>query len=190
MMSDLMQQVEADAQSLNNLSDLSTDKLKSVAETAENIKQKEDEVAKLEEKLKQAKQDLIALTDADLPLLMEEINLESFTLSDGSKINITPTYGGTIKVSDRPKAHQWLRENGFGDLIKNAISAEFGMGEDNIAKDFYETALAKGFDVNQKETIHNMTLRSWIKEQTEKGSVIPPEFGAWTGRRAKITRSK
>ena len=162
MMSDLMQQVEADAQSLNKLSDLSTDKLKSVAETAENIKQKEDEVA----------------------------NLESFTLSDGSKINITPTYGGTIKVSDRPKAHQWLRENGFGDLIKNAISAEFGMGEDNIAKDFYETALAKGFDVNQKETIHNMTLRSWIKEQTEKGSVIPPEFGAWTGRRAKITRSK
>ena len=73
---------------------------------------------------------------------MEEINLESFTLSDGSKINISPTYGG-IKVEDRPEAHQWLRDNGFGDLIKNSISAEFGMGEDNIAKDFYETALSK-----------------------------------------------
>ena len=42
-MSDLMQQVEADAQSLGDLSDLSTDKLSSVAETAENIKLKEDE---------------------------------------------------------------------------------------------------------------------------------------------------
>ena len=50
-MSDLMQQVEADAQSLGDLSDLSTDKLSSVAETAENIKQKEDEVFQLEEKL-------------------------------------------------------------------------------------------------------------------------------------------
>ena len=50
---------------------------------------------------------------------------------------------GTIKVDDRPEAHQWLRENGFGDLIKNSISAEFGMGEDNIAKDFYEAALSK-----------------------------------------------
>ena len=41
-MSDLMQQVEADAQSLGDLSDLSTDKLSSVAETAENIKQKDE----------------------------------------------------------------------------------------------------------------------------------------------------
>ena len=112
-MSDLMQQVEADAQSLGDLSDLSTDKLSSVAETAENIKQKEDEVFQLEEKLKQAKKDLLKMTDEDLPMLMEEINLESFTLSDGSKINISPTYGGTIKVDDRPEAHQWLRENGF-----------------------------------------------------------------------------
>ena len=189
-MSDLMQQVEADAQSLGDLSDLSTDKLSSVAETAENIKQKEDEVFQLEEKLKQAKKDLLKMTDEDLPMLMEEINLESFTLSDGSKINITPTYGGTIKVDDRPQAHQWLRDNGFGDLIKNSIAAEFGMGEDNLAKDFYETALAKGFNVNQKEQIHNMTLRSWVKEQTEAGNSIPAVFGAWTGRRAKITRSK
>ena len=189
-MSDLMQQVEADAQSLGDLSDLSTDKLSSVAETAEIIKQKEDEVFQLEEKLKQAKKDLLKMTDEDLPMLMEEINLESFTLSDGSKINITPTYGGTIKVDDRPEAHQWLRDNGFGDLIKNSIAAEFGMGEDNLAKDFYETALAKGFNVNQKEQIHNMTLRSWVKEQTEAGNSIPAVFGAWTGRRAKITRSK
>ena len=58
------------------------------------------------------------------------------------------------------------------------------------AKDFYETALAKGFNVNQKEQIHNMTLRSWVKEQTEAGNSIPAVFGAWTGRRAKITRSK
>ena len=73
-MSDLMQQVEADAQSLGDLSDLSTDKLSSVAETAENIKQKEDEVFQLEEKLKQAKKDLLKMTDEDLPMLMEEIN--------------------------------------------------------------------------------------------------------------------
>ena len=54
-MSDLMQQVEADADSLSNLSDLSTDALSSVADLAENIKQKEDEVFlhSLHEKLKE-----------------------------------------------------------------------------------------------------------------------------------------
>ena len=60
-MSDLMQQVEADADSLSNLSDLSTDALSSVADLAENIKQKEDEVFQLEEKLKQAKKDLLKM---------------------------------------------------------------------------------------------------------------------------------
>ena len=189
-MSDLMQQIISDESSIGDLSDLSTDQLKNVAETAENIKQKEDEVFQLEEKLKQAKKDLLKMTDEDLPMLMEAITLERFTLSDGSKVNISPTYGGPIKVDDRPQAHQWLRDNGFGDLIKNSIAAEFGMGEDNLAKDFYETALAKGFNVNQKEQIHNMTLRSWVKEQTEAGNSIPAVFGAWTGRRAKITRSK
>ena len=117
-----MQQIISDESNIGDLSDLSTDQLKNVAETAENIKQKEDEVFQLEEKLKQAKKDLLKMTDEDLPMLMEEINLESFTLSDGSKVNISPTYGGTIKVDDRPQAHQWLRDNGFGDLIKELYS--------------------------------------------------------------------
>ena len=88
-----MQQIISDESNIGDLSDLSTDQLKNVAETAENIKQKEDEVFQLEEKLKQAKKDLLKMTDEDLPMLMEEINLESFTLSDGSKVNISPTYG-------------------------------------------------------------------------------------------------
>ncbi len=109
-------------------------RLKSVADIAHKIALKEDEVSQLEDKLKTAKKELLALTDEDMPLLMEEINLESFTLSDGSKVEIVPTYGGSIKVADRPQAHDWLRGNGFGDLIKSSVAAEFGMGEDNIAK--------------------------------------------------------
>ena len=117
-MSDLLKQVEADAVSADSIGDVSTDKLKSVADIAHKIALKEDEVSQLEDKLKLAKKELLALTDEDMPLLMEEINLESFTLSDGSKIEIVPTYGGTIKVADRPQAHDWLRQNNFGDLIK------------------------------------------------------------------------
>ena len=37
-MSDLMQQIISDESSIGDLSDLSTDQLKNVAETAENIK--------------------------------------------------------------------------------------------------------------------------------------------------------
>ena len=189
-MSDLLRQVEDDAISLDGISGVSTDKLKSVAVIAQKISDKEKEVAIHEEKLKQAKKELLALTDEDMPLLMEEINMESFTLSDGSKVEVVPTYGGTIKIADRPVAHDWLRNNGFGDLIKNSISAEFAMGEDNIANDFYESALSRGLQVDKKEIVHSMTLKSWIRERTEAGQEIPPEFGAWTGKRAKIVKGK
>ena len=64
------------------------------------------------------------------------------------------------------------------------------MGEDNIAKDFYEAALSRGFHVDKKEIVHRSTLKSWIREQTEAGQEIPPVFGAWTGRRAKIMKGK
>ena len=43
-MSDLLKQVEADSMSADSISDVSTDKLKSVADIAHKIASKEDEV--------------------------------------------------------------------------------------------------------------------------------------------------
>ena len=97
-MSDLMQQVEADADSLSNLSDLSTDALSSVADLAENIKLKEDEVFQLEEKLKQAKKDLLKMTDEDLPMIMEEINLQHMEVQSRLTIGLKHINGSEIMV--------------------------------------------------------------------------------------------
>jgi len=117
--------------------------------------------------------------------------MESFTLRDGSEVKIVPTYGGTIRVDDKPEAHGWLRQNGYGDLVKNTISANFGMGEDNLASDFYQSALEKGFQVDKKEAVHPMSLKSWIKEMTEKGEEFPSDmFGAFIGKKAKIMKGK
>ena len=116
-----------------------TGRLSNVSDLASKIIQMENKVSFLEEELKSSKKQLLELTDQDLPAAMEEINMESFTLSDGSEVKIMPTYGGTIRADDRPQAHTWLRDNGYGDLVKNTISANFGMGEDNLAKDFYQS---------------------------------------------------
>jgi len=151
----------------------------------------ENKVQFLEEELKSSKKQLLELTDQDLPAAMEEINMESFTLSDGSEVKVVPTYGGTIRADDRPQAHQWLRDNGYGDIVKNTISANFGMGEDNLAKDFYQSALDKGFQVDKKEAVHPMTLKSFVKEMTENGSEFPSDlFGAFIGKKAKIVKGK
>lgn len=168
-----------------------TGRLSNVSALASKIIQMEDKVRYLEEELKDSKKKLLELTDQDLPAAMEEINMESFTLSDGSEVKVVPTYGGTIRAEDRPQAHQWLRENGYGDLVKNTISANFGMGEDNLAKDFYQSALDRGLQVDKKEAVHPMSLKSWVKEMTEFGCEFPSDlFGAFIGKKAKIVKGK
>ena len=168
-----------------------TGRLSNVSTLASKIIQMEHKVKFLEEELKTSKKELLELTDQDLPAAMEEINMESFTLSDGSEVKVIPTYGGTIRADDRPQAHTWLRDNGYGDLVKNTISANFGMGEDNLAKDFYQSALDRGFQVDKKEAVHPMSLKSWVKEMTENGSEFPSDlFGAFIGKKAKIVKGK
>jgi hypothetical protein len=192
MENDLFQEMQQDAlDSKSAVESTNTGRLSDVSELASKIIQAENKVKFLEEELKDTKKQLLELTDQDLPAAMEEINLESFTLYDGSEVKITPTYGGTIKVSDRPQAHKWLRNNGYGDLVKNTVSASFGMGEDNVAADFYQSAIEKGLNVDKKEAVHPQTLKSWVKEMTENGSEFPSDlFGAFIGKKAKIVKGK
>jgi len=192
MVDDLFQEMQQDAlDKRSGVESTDTGRLTDVSKLAAKIIQKESKVKTLEEELKATKKELLELTDQDLPAAMEEINMESFTLKDGSEVKIMPTYGGTIRADDKPQAHTWLRDNGYGDLVKNTISANFGMGEDNLAKDFYQSAIDRGFQVDKKEAVHPMSLKSWVKEMTEKGSEFPSDlFGAFIGKKAKIMKGK
>jgi hypothetical protein len=87
--------------------------LKTVSELARAIAAKEAQVADLDRQLKDAKKELLKLTDEDLPASMAEMGLASFTLDDGSQIDVKPTYGASILVDNRPKAYEWLRDNGY-----------------------------------------------------------------------------
>lgn len=192
-MSDLSSIMEADIQS-KAASPLGQDEkgtLGGIAKLAENIAQKEADVAALEEKLKDAKKALLRLTDEELPLLMTEMGVSSFKLSDGSQVEIKKIYGASIPVASREEAFKWLRANGHGDMVKNVVSVGFGMGEDSMAAEFSEMALSKGLHPDQKESVHPSRLRSWVKEQVEEGAEFPMElFGAFIGQRAIIKGAK
>ena len=87
---------------------------------------------------------------------MQELGIQSFTLDDGSKIDVKPTYGAYIKLDDRPMAFEWLRDNGFDDIIKNTISSRLA-AEKTIRQILSKQLLRmKGFILNRKKTF---TLR-------------------------------
>ena len=165
--------------------------VKSIATLAASIRDKERDVRVMEDTLKEAKKQLLKLTDEDLPSLMQEIGISSLTLDDGSVVEVKQTYGASILVDNRPAAYEWLRENGYDDIIKNTVACSFGRGEDDLANAFNAFASQQGYAAEQKTEIHSQTLRAFVKERVESGDEFPMElFGAYVGQRAAIKLGK
>ena len=187
MSDDFLSQLEADAAAVESTPQDS--ELHKVAVLAKKIQDRQSRAALLEGELKQVKQELLKLTDEDLPATMQELGLSAFTTDDGSSITIKPTYGAHIKVDNREEAFAWLRDNDFGDLIKNNVTCTFGRGEDDAANQFLSFAEKSGYTPLQKTEVHPQTLKAWVREQTETGNSVPMDlFGAYIGQRATIKR--
>ena len=165
--------------------------LTSVAALARQIRDKEETISRIEETLKEEKKTLLKLTDEEMPAMLAEIGISSFSLDDGSTVEVKQTYGASILVDNRPAAYEWLREHGYDDIIKNTVLCQFGRGEDDLASSFAAFAQQQGYVPQQKTEVHPQTLRAFIKERVEEGEAFPMElFGAWVGQRAVIKRSK
>ncbi len=192
-MSDLFAEMEADfeANLSNSVEKLDQGDLTTVAGMAKAIRDKEEHVKELEEKLKAEKKSLLKMTDEDLPTMLAEIGLTAMKLDDGSEVTVKPTYGASILIDNKPKAFDWLREHGYDDIIKNTITCSFGRGEDDQAASFKAVAEKEGYAPEQKTDIHAQTLRAFVRERVENGDDFPMElFGAYVGQRAIIKRGK
>ena len=193
-MSNIFEKMEEDFEKSligSSLDVVKNKELSSVADVAKKIQAKEIQISDLESQLKDLKKEKLKLTDEDLPQMMLELGLSEFKLDDGSAVTIKQTYGASIRVDNREEAYEWLRLNGYDDIIKNTIACQFGRGEDDQASAFKAFASKEGFPTEQKTEIHPSTLRAWVKEMNEGGKDFPMElFGAWVGQRAVTERSK
>ena len=191
-MNDILGMMEEDFEkTLYSVETLDNAGLDTVAGLARKIKYQQDKVERLDRELKDEKQALLKLTDEDLPSTMADLGLSKFSLDDGSTVEVKPTYGASILVKDRPAAYEWLRENGFDDIIKNVISCQFGRGEDDQASAFHAFASQQGYPADQNESIHSSTLKAFVKERIETGEDFPHTlFGAYVGQRAIIRGAK
>ena len=124
---------------------------------AENIAQKEADVAALEEKLKDAKKALLRLTDEELPLLMTEMGVSSFKLSDGSQVEIKKIYGASIPVASREEAFAWLREQRSWRHGEKRSVGGFWHGRRLNGGGVQPNGNVKGLHPDQKESVHPST---------------------------------
>lgn len=163
------------------------DKLGGIAQMARRAKILEKEIEELDATISERKAQQRKLLEEVIPEALAEMGMKSFKMDDGSSITIKDFYSASIKEERREEAFLWLRENGYGDIIKNVVSMTFGRGEDELSKGAIAVLTAHGYLPKQEENVHASTLKAWVKERVERGDEFPTEtFGAYIGKKATI----
>ena len=158
-----------------------------IGAVANDVADTEKEIQDLEDKLKTKKDYKKHLAENVLPNLFAEVGLSELKLADGRHLKVSNYYGASIKDTKKEAAFNWLRDNGFGDLIKNQVSCSFGRNEDEKASSLISDLSEKGLEPAQREWVEPSTLRAFVREQYEAGREIPMDLlGAYIGHKTTI----
>ena len=180
-MEDLIKQMQQDSGTT------AQDNMGKIGAVANDVADTDKEIADLEDKLKTKKDYKKHLAENVLPNLFSEVGLSELKLADGRHLKVSNYYGASIKEEKKQAAFNWLRDNGFGDLIKNQVSCSFGRNEDEKAKSLIDTLDSQGYQSMQREWVEPSTLRAFIREQHEAGKELPMDLlGAFVGQKTTI----
>ena len=155
---------------------------KKLSDQVVKLQELEDQVTLKEHELKELKRKAELLSGEVIPTMMQEMNISTLKLADGSSVEVKPVYGASIPIAKKEQAYNWLRENGLGDIIKNEVTVAFGRNEDNKAIAYANLAQGQGYQPVQKLKVEPMTLKALVRERLESGLEMPSDlFNMFTG---------
>ncbi len=175
----------------------SDDQLKSISGLVERAIKIEDYIADQKEKLEQASQNLNKIIYDLLPEAMEEAGVNLYGL-DGTDITVSmgEEVYASITNENKPRAHELVRKNQDGDLIRNEFKIGFGVGEGEAADAIADELRSREIDFDQKEYIHPRTIPGYIRTRIEEEPALrdDPEFiklfSVHFQKKAKVNRPK
>jgi hypothetical protein len=172
--------------------ELSVTAVKQITTLAKRQLALEEQIKAKEAELESLNKAHYKLTTDTIPEAMSEAEVKELVLENGMVIKVEPWIAANIKEDDRPRAHAWLRDHGFGSLIKRTVSVVFGMGEDKKADQLVKELARRNLPFDNKEAVNANTLRAFVKEQlaSETGAKLPKEIGVTTIATSIIKRKK
>lgn len=143
--------------------------LKQVADVARRYVELEADIASLEEQLSTKKAALKAVREAELPLAMTTVGLESFQLVGGGKIELKKMIAASITEVNKEAAHSALERAGYGSIIKHEIKIMFGRGEEAWAAKFMRDLAKRKRPIphTRRDFIEYQTLQKQAREMVE-----------------------
>jgi hypothetical protein len=153
--------------------------------------------ADLEDRLRDEKARIRAITTGELVDLMDEVELTRIDIEgEGNLPPMVFEMGHHFQASISVEWEEERRERAYAvipdELLKITVKAVFAKGEAGMAKDLAEELVVAGYTVSVEKGVHHSTLKSWVREQFENGHDLPDldTIGANIFREVKIKEKR
>ena len=168
--------------------------LEVVTKIGNKLVDKNKELAKREEELKNLKLEIREIQETELPDAMRACGgMERFDLKDGTQIKVKDEIFCSIKADRKSDALKWLEQNGHAELIKHDVKVSFPKGKYDQADKLIEVLSSNFKDIpyDEKADVHSSTLKAWAKDQYKLGQELPEDlFSVYEASIAKIKLGK
>ena len=172
--------------------ELPTDEsMSALTQMGQQLYDAEQAVIDAEARLKHAKRKRDALATQAIPSALEEMGIESLTMTGGRKIEVKPILSVTPLAANRPRVMEEVTKQGAESIIKTTVSVPFGRGEQEAVKALLTKLQEDGLSAKLDTKIEPQTLKKHVKERLEAGLPVDTElFGVREFTQAKFTEGK
>lgn len=162
-----------------------------LAELVARIRLKQVAVIQATAALDVVQAELDALLMRDVPAAMEQAGMTELTMKDGAVLKVKDDIKVNITEANAAAAYAWLRANGHGASIAEQMIIDMRALEEED-RDKLVDQLMQGFEIHPetKQSIHNATLKSLVKEMLEKGETPPSSIGLYQYKKAELKEPK
>lgn len=153
----------------------------------------ETAVEAAQEELERLTRELRAVQCQQLPDAMAQAGVLTTTTTDGYTVTVKNTNESSISEENKPRAFDWLRGSGYGDLIKHKVTVWFSRGQEALARQLLEFVARLANDPlrsENDESVHYQTLKAFVNELLEKGLPISDAITVFPLTKAVITAPK
>lgn len=167
---DEMIDVEEDPDRANAVSDSSR---KEVADVAKEMIDLEAFILKKEAELKDLKERLRLMKEAEMPPKMKMIGMKEIPLLNGDKVQLKDVLSVSCKEDHRELMYNWLEEPEVGaeSIVKRTVVISFGRDDQAWFKKFVRDMeqRKKPLDYYVSRKVEPSTLKKWVTERKDQG---------------------
>ena len=163
--------------------------LERIRKLAQEQRRREGQVESMQNDLAAMEKNLRQISDEELPNAMDTIGVTEVVTEDGLKVTVADDFTASASKRNFPAVMEHLERLNATGLVKHELVVPFDKDKDVEAAELKALLESEGYAVNDKQDINTSSLKAFVKEQLQAGTIGPsdlPTFGVFTFRRAKI----